>query len=740
MELTAKQLQGLHEAVDRYKNHEKYVTISGYAGTGKAQPVDTMIPTPNGWQRLGSLKIGDEVFDREGKPTKILNVFPQGQKDVYTLTLSDGRSTKCAADHLWTVYNNDNKFVATTEQLIQNGPVSKYFIPNNSLVEYKEQDYNIDPYIVGTFLGGGGLREQQLNISSDNEDISNIIKELLRAEKVKCAFTEKYCNWIFPRFQTKELFTEYQNELLCDNKRIPAIYKNGSSKQRFSLIQGILDTGGYICKSKDNNDFHIYFSSTSYSLITDIKEVLHSLGYSSFVIVDKGCFKIDIDIPNEEKPKLFRMKKKKNVVLKNKNHVNTKNNYDKIGIAEIAKENYKTEMVCIYVDNPEHLYLTNDFIVTHNTTLVKFIIEALDVPRQKVSFVSFTGKASEVLRKAGCDNAMTMHKLLYRSAQNEEGDFTFALKNSIDYSIIVVDEVSMVPKQMIRDLMTFPNIFCIFLGDPFQLPAIFPDSDNQLLEQPHVFLDEIMRQAKESDIIRTSMKIRAREGLTTYHGQDINIVKSSDLCTGMYDWADEILCATNNVRFDINKCMKRNEANLNPKVGDKIICLQNKWETVSINDNPILNGTIGEIVRLRFEQIDYKICGGRSKYGRKFYKFPRQIISTPTIIVDLQTDDGDIYKDLRLDFNSIVKNQKTLTPLQEYQANHSFTRKGEHINPEAPIEASFGWAITTHRAQGSQWNKVTVIEEGFPFSKEEHARWLYTAVTRASKKCTLVLR
>ena len=78
MELTPKQLAGLHEVVNRYKRGEKFSVISGYAGVGKAQPIDTLIPTPQGWRKLGELKVGDYVYDRIGKPTKVLKVFPQG--------------------------------------------------------------------------------------------------------------------------------------------------------------------------------------------------------------------------------------------------------------------------------------------------------------------------------------------------------------------------------------------------------------------------------------------------------------------------------------------------------------------------------------------------------------------------------------------------------------------------------------------------------------------------------------
>ena len=100
----------------------------------------------------------------------------------------------------------------------------------------------------------------------------------------------------------------------------------------------------------------------------------------------------------------------------------------------------------------------------------------------------------------------------------------------------------------------------------------------------------------------------------------------------------------------------------------------------------------------------------------------------------IETTSGDTYLDVPIDYNSLLTGKKTFTPQQEYYLNK---RKD---NPPLPIEFNYGYAITTHRAQGSQWDNVLVIEENFPFDKEEHARWLYTACTRAAKKLTLILK
>ena len=751
MELTPKQLAGLHEVVNRYKRGEKFSVISGYAGVGKAQPIDTLIPTPQGWRKLGELKVGDYVYDRTGKPTKVLKVFPQGEKQVYTLCLKDGRSTQCAGDHLWTVINKKNQQqTLTTEELLKKGLTNsagfKYAIPNNLPVEYDRINYSIDPYVIGVFLGDGCCKQRQLTLSSETEEIPIFIKELIGAKEVNKNSGENY-NWTFTlqnpmqsnsnnlilKFQTETFFADYQKEMCCSaqEKRIPDIYKRGSIDQRLALLQGLFDTDGSIA-SKDENRFNIRFTSTSYQLILDIQEVLYSLGYSSTIIQDKrsekyttgACYGLNVNIPNEEKFKLFRLQRKKDIALKAKNYPKHKN-YSKESIVNIVKEDYTAEMVCIYVDNPEHLYLTNDYIVTHNTTLVNFIIDALEIPQEKVKYVAFTGRAAEVLRKKGNPNATTLHKLIYFSEQRADGKFVYRKRPHLDGDpkIVVLDECSMCPASMWQILRSYPT-HIIALGDPEQLPPILASDDNHLLDHPNVFLDEVMRQAKESDIIRLSMDIRESRPIKPYQGKDANVVLAKDLVDGMYSWADQILCATNRTRKDINSFMRQEQGfGPLPQVGDKVICLRNSWDTCSlIQENPLVNGSIGWITDIREEE--------------KFYHLGRQDpgIWVPTYSIDLETEDHDIYEEICVDKQSLDIGEKLLTPRQEY-----LIAKDKRNPYDAPLEFNYGYACTVHRAQGSEWGKILTIEEKFPFDKETHRRHLYTAVTRASNKLTLVL-
>lgn len=360
---------------------------------------------------------------------------------------------------------------------------------------------------------------------------------------------------------------------------------------------------------------------------------------------------------------------------------------------------------------------------TGKSTLINFIIAALEVnPEDEVAYITFTGKASEVLREKGCPNAMTAHKLLYYSKQMPNGKFFYRPRPSLekDYKVIVVDEVSMLPKDM-WDLLLTHGIYVIACGDPFQIPPIDKNQDNGILNNPHIFLDEVMRQAKESDIICLSMDIREGKKINPFKGNDTQVFNKKDLCDGMYFWADQILVSTNKSRHDINSYIRDDLGRgFEPEINDKVICLRNCWDTLSEKQcDPLINGSIGTISAMHMESIDYIIMG--------------QKVTAPVLVTDLITS-NDEYKNLHIDYTALTTGEKFFTPRQEY-----VIRKNKQ-NPELPIEFNFGYAITGHRAQGSQWNKVLVLEESFPFEKIEHARWLYTTVTRAAEKLTLILR
>lgn len=384
------------------------VFVDAKAGTGKAQPKDTKIPTPTGWRELGDVKVGDYVFDRHGKATLVSGVFEQGNQRAYKVVLSDGRSTICAGEHLWSYYppsgSLQNKLVTETlnsmmQRTIRNertGAGSRYAIPLNNSVEYSAKNFDVDPYVVGVFLGDGCCTSRQLSLSSADEEIPNEISRLIGATPHKNSdnnYTWTFLltedsktslpNEVYPitkKWTTQLLFGDMPEVICkCSEKRIPEMYKYGSVKQRYALLQGLFDTDGCITRVGDR--YCIRFSSTSKGLADDVVEVVNSLGYCATISEynrddRKTQYEVRVRVPNSDKVMFFRIDRKRNVALKAMKCDNFRK-YDRVQISDIIDLGYECDMVCIYVENEEHLYLTNDYIVTHNTTIATGVANLL---------------------------------------------------------------------------------------------------------------------------------------------------------------------------------------------------------------------------------------------------------------------------------------------------------------------------------------------------------------------------
>lgn len=367
--------------------------------------------------------------------------------------------------------------------------------------------------------------------------------------------------------------------------------------------------------------------------------------------------------------------------------------------------------------NREPYTVISGYAGSGKSTLVKFIVEALELDPAQVAYCAFTGKAAQVLRSKGNPGAMTAHRLLYDFKPRANGTFYKRPKRigQLDfYKLIVVDEVSMLPEEMWRLLLTH-GIHVLACGDPGQLPAITEGCT--VLEKPHVFLDEIMRQAQESEIIRLTMDIREGKIIKPYTGKEINIVRKKDLVDGMFTWADQVICATNKTRNLYNnyfRQMKFGDIPDEPQEGEKLICLKNNWDVLSTSYDALVNGTTG-------------IVGNINKYG--WHPLLEEEVRM-TIIPD--GEDQGIFPNILVDWKLLLTDEPTIN-------KETFKYfKGEDV--ERPNELTYGYVVTCHKAQGSEWERILVLEENFPFDPIEHRRWLYTATTRASEKLTLVLK
>lgn len=411
MELSQEQLKIVNAKEDK-------IVVVAAAGSGKAQPDYTLIPTPDGMKRLDELQIGDYVFNCYGEKETIIGIYPQGQKQIYEVYFSDGRVVECCEDHLWSYDNSHNGL--TTKSLKEmylagwvkkdncNHNSYKYRIPNlKNSVNYNEQKIDIDPYIIGCFLGDGCCLESPLTISSSDEWVVREISSILN-----CSYRKNHENnysWTFytekGNILTKDFFKKYKQELVCycGEKSIPKSYLYNSTENRIKLLQGLMDTDGNVGDGHHSPSYY----TTSFKLANDVIELCRSLGFTTTLFSNSRDnkksieYKINIFTENKNTYKIFRLPRKVNKAVEwiNKEQ---RTNHNFITIRDIKPTEKFTSMRCIYVDHHEHLYLTNDFCVTHNTQCLtervrKWLKDGVD-PSQIVA-ITFTNMAAQEMRE-----------------------------------------------------------------------------------------------------------------------------------------------------------------------------------------------------------------------------------------------------------------------------------------------------------------------------------------------------
>lgn len=419
------------------------------AGSGKGNWVECRIPTPKGIIRFGDLKEGDFVFDRYGKPTKVLKVYKRGFIDAYKVTLSDRRSTIVSGDHLWTVYRTpytNRKYTLELSEIIKEGVRAedkrenrkfgrpKFYIPCQGIQEYTEKALPVNPYVFGAFTSNGCLTETGLTFSSNDYETVHKLELLLGEHVTAVRRSIKNYSWDFFDHATRMKTSYFFEPLYSHEKYIPACYKYNSVENRFALLQGLFDTDGSVTIT--GKRLHVTYSTVSKRLAEDVKEVLNSVGIVSKIVEDKRtgkrtCYNLNVNTTKENKCKLFSLTRKKELCLQ---CVENKRIYDRVAIRSIEKLPKKLEINCIYVDNEEHLYQCDDGIVTHNTRrLIEEVSKELETRRpEEIAFVTFTCKGAQEGLKRVCNklrldpedlpyfrtlHSLTFHAMDYKANQ-----------------------------------------------------------------------------------------------------------------------------------------------------------------------------------------------------------------------------------------------------------------------------------------------------------------------------------
>jgi intein/homing endonuclease len=577
----------LKEVLDEQTPYEKIYLVRSLVPTREIgflpgpQPLDAKILTPNGWTTMGQIKVGDYVYGRSGKPTKVLGVYPKGKKLVYKITTTEGTSTECCEDHLWLTKTFENKKrktpgkVKSTRQIMdtfynKNGKINHY-IPRNDAIEFTEKDIPIPAYTLGVLLGDGSISNSISFCSIDDnlvEKVSNEVNsidcyvrkspnhinytistkelksnkrarkiilenknknEIIEYDTISSAIKElnlskykiiEYCS----KNKTIDGFTyyflepnnTYQNPIKDKlnqlgligkksyNKFIPDLYKYNSIQVRTELLRGLMDTDGTI---KQNYGGNCSYTTTSKQLAEDIIEVVRSLGgratyktrnrigkktlieNNRFIEVKRITYELNVSLPKninpfyiERKASRFNPKYMRNIGIKS--------------IEPVCEK----EVQCIMVEDPEHLYITDEYIVTHNTHDDKADIYQIPYKNMvKYMFQMPTDSDFEMLY----GNLKQQETLKFWST-------SFLRGVTLDNCIIIVDEFQNANFHELCSLITRvgENSKIMFCGDASQSDLIKSNERNGIID----FM-KILHQMPSFDIIEFGLEDIVRSSL-----------------------------------------------------------------------------------------------------------------------------------------------------------------------------------------------------------------------------------
>jgi hypothetical protein len=427
------------------------------------QPLDANILTPSGWTTMGEIKVGDYAIGRNGKPTKVIGLYPQGKKLVYKITTTENTYTECCEDHLWMTKTFEDKkrqrdgSVKSTKQIIdtlynKNGKPNHY-IPRNGPVHFNKNELAIPPYTMGVILGDGSISSHISIFNTDFELVekvnaelnsidcnlnkvnsTNSIQYLIRQNNIKskkvaksivlnnvnenktieyetvgdaikslslsqstiydrCKAHKSFGGFEYNFKENENKWTNPVKEILfklglegtkSHTKFIPKIYKYSSIEDRIELLRGLMDTDGTIKDKQRSKSCYCSYTTTSKQLAEDVVELVQSLGgRSTYWVRDRResttksytssldgsirtiksrliSYDLSISLPKDINP-FFISRKSSRFAPKYIRYVGIQN----------IEPMYEKEVQCILVEDPEHLYITDQYIVTHNTETEK---------------------------------------------------------------------------------------------------------------------------------------------------------------------------------------------------------------------------------------------------------------------------------------------------------------------------------------------------------------------------------
>lgn len=362
-------------------------------GVGKSLGISEPVLTPKGWTTMGDIKVGDKVIGSDGKEQYVIGVYPQGVRPIYKVQFTDGTFVNCDQEHLWSVNtlnmrtaktrvngvavnkpNNGYKVVKTSDMMndIKKRGRYNYRLPVVSPIEFDYQEVSIDPYLLGLLLGDGSICDSGIRITTKDDELFESIKYL----NEHTSFNEYYrtetksVKSINLKHQIKERlkFYDLMNKK-SNNKFIPKEYLYNSLDVRVSLLQGLMDTDGYVDKKGA-----VQFTTISEQLCSDVRELVLSLGGTAKINTKTPTYTYNGEKKEGQMAYIITMSFANDIVpfklLRKISRYYKRVKYLEQKYVKSITYSHDEEAACIKVSNPDCLYVTRDYVLTHNTTLM----------------------------------------------------------------------------------------------------------------------------------------------------------------------------------------------------------------------------------------------------------------------------------------------------------------------------------------------------------------------------------
>lgn len=718
--------------------------LTGGPGVGKCLKKGTEVLMHNGTKKkVEDIQVGDFLMGDDSTPRKVLSLA-RGEEKMYDVISNDGKVWGCNESHILSlVYNSKERDITVNGKRYSKGDVIDVSIKDylniskrnrhrlmqySAKIKYEDKPVDFDPYMLGVWLGDGNSFSKTFIVTNVDREIKEYFEKWSKENNYKFRFRENKnrAPSLIIKEGKKSIYSLLKSMNVYGNKHIPKDYLINSEDKRLELLAGLIDSDGYagqtryyeITQKNKTLSEDIFELSSSLGFRTKIKEKVATLKRDDGSIYECNVYKIIITGDLERIPvKILRKKIKTN---QNKNHLHSGFKLIEKGVGDY----YGFE-----IDGNKRFVLGN-YVVTHNTTAVKYIYDMLTSMDKEVLLAAPTGRAAQRMSEVIGSQSKTIHRLLKWDAGN--GNFRKSEKDMLECDFIILDESSMIDIRLAASFFRAisPNTQVLLVGDKDQLPSVGPGNlMADLIESDCIKvhnLQKVFRQAEKSQIITFAHEIN--KGKTP---EVENPIKNPKI------WKDETDCMFIDSSMDKSKIVPYSTLNYGMDSLDMIVKLYSeivpkymgKKSEIQIL-TPMNKGSIGtKEINKRIQEAVNPSSKDKKEIviGDRVFREGDRVIQTSNNY-DLNVFNGDIGYITKIngkDSSLIIKYGKS---------NYSKLVQYERQNI---IEIELAYSITIHKSQGSEF-EVVILPTLSQHYIMLYRNLIYTGLTRAKKMAIII--